>query len=239
MRKLQTLFFFDMIFTMLKEIKVQLTRSLVRVLPSKLLSQHAMKPTGWFGKKIVLSLFETANICLCEFMYDLSDLTHDSVVMDMGFGPGQLFPILENRVEKIVGVDFSRDVVNEATKRYKKMIASGKLELVEASVESLPFDDNTFDVIFTANTIYFYPNPLENVKELLRVIKPNGKLILGLGVKEQLENLGLDEDVFTLYTIEESIELLEKAGFTSVEQHLRSEANRDSYCVVGQKVKTK
>ncbi len=45
------------------------------------------------------------------------------------------------------------------------------MDLVEASVEKLPFADNAFDKIITVESFYFWPDPAENLKEVYRVLK--------------------------------------------------------------------
>ena len=52
------------------------------------------------------------------------------------------------------------------------------MDLVEASVEKLPFADNAFDKIITVESFYFWPDPAENLKEVYRVLKEQGTFLL-------------------------------------------------------------
>jgi len=49
---------------------------------------------------------------------------------------------------------------------------------VEGSLLELPFDDNTFDFVISSDVIEHTPDPLAAVKELIRVLKPGGKICI-------------------------------------------------------------
>lgn len=60
---------------------------------------------------------------------------------------------------------------------------------VVGSVDKLPFEDNTFDVCICVGTVINYCNPKKSIKELSRVLKPNGKLILEFENSHSIEFL--------------------------------------------------
>ena len=63
-------------------------------------------------------------------------------------------------------------------KTNRKDIADGKMEIVEASVEELPFSDSSFDKIVTVESFYFWPDPEENLKEVYRVLAEDRTFLL-------------------------------------------------------------
>ncbi len=77
------------------------------------------------------------------------------------------------------GVDYSDVSVALSRQTNAADVASGKLEVLEASVEALPFGADTFHKIVTVESFYFWPNPLENLKEVRRVLRPGGGLPAG------------------------------------------------------------
>jgi ubiquinone/menaquinone biosynthesis C-methylase UbiE len=78
----------------------------------------------------------------------------------------------------------------------------------------MSYDDTAFDKICTANTIYFWPDIGSTLKEILRILKQGGKLIIGFADKAQLEKKSLSVDVFKFYSKDEVKNLLINAGFS-------------------------
>ena len=92
-----------------------------------------------------------------------------------------VYSSFQNEVKfSISGVDFSQAMVEQAKQKFKPEIESGKVSLEVADVRELQFDDNTFDKICTVNTIYFWNEPLLSLQEIKRVLKNDGKLVVGI-----------------------------------------------------------
>ena len=112
------------------------------------------------------------------------------------------------------------------------------MKVLEGSVESLPFADDSFDKITTVESFYFWPAPQENLKEVRRVLKPGGIFLL---VADTYNKDGLDpktlENIYRFHlftpTREEFQELFEKAGFEDIQIHIKE--GTDWICVEGKK----
>ena len=123
-------------------------------------------------------------------------------------------------------------------KRMGEKITTGKMKVLEGSVEALPFADDGFDKIITVESFYFWPDPQENLKEVRRVLKEGGTFLL---VADTYNKEGLDpktlENIcrFHLFTptAEEFRKLFEKAGFTDIQIHVKE--GTDWICVEGKK----
>jgi len=208
---------------------------LMKCLSGKFIASQARKPTGWVGKFLMTAAFDQGNARLNDFIFENLKLTPTDQVLEIGFGSGQLFrKILKVVTEmKVFGVDFSNDMVTRLQKHLKGL---KNFELKQGEVSALPYVENTFDKICSANTLYFWPKPLEDAKQILRVLKPGGVLLLGFRVRAQMEKIPFIQHGFTIYSPEEVQKLLLEAGFKSVEILSRQEAaGFDSYIAVAKK----
>jgi ubiquinone/menaquinone biosynthesis C-methylase UbiE len=104
----------------------------------------------------------------------------DSVVLDIGCGGGAAVKLLAARVSKgrVWGIDHSWDMVNLARQVNKRLIESGQVVVDHGSVSDLPYADEMFDVVTAFETIEFWPNLSGDLKEVKRVLKPGGQLLV-------------------------------------------------------------
>jgi len=97
------------------------------------------------------------------------------IILDAGAGTGNLAVLIENKLAKVVALDFSK----EALEIYKSKNPSAIICLHDLT-NPLPFEDNCFDKIVSNNVIYNIPREkrLKVILELKRVLKPNGLIII-------------------------------------------------------------
>lgn len=96
----------------------------------------------------------------------------DKLLLDAGCGTGLFTKKALEREANVTSIDIAPKLV-ELTK--KKNPATNA---IEASVLKLPFDDNTFDYVISSDVIEHTPNPYNATKELIRVLKPGGKICI-------------------------------------------------------------
>jgi ubiquinone/menaquinone biosynthesis C-methylase UbiE len=119
-------------------------------------------------------------------------------VLEIGFGPGIGIEVAARLASqgRVFGVDISDVMLRMATRRNRDAIRAGRVELSLASVSELPFEDETFDVVFSTNSVQFWPDLSRDLKEVHRVVRRNGRLALGVQLPPwilptaQLEDLG-------------------------------------------------
>lgn len=208
-----------------------------KIVPMNYMSDQFRKPSGLFGKFIISSFFKMGNISLNKFMMQVVPPSAGDKVLDIGFGVGLMFEELINKVEKgeVHGIDFSKDMVRKCKNTFSKYINKKQLTLHEASIANIPYEDEYFNIIYTCNTLYFWQNPLSDAQEILRVIKPGGKLVVGFRSDVEFENIDVDRNIFTLYSKEELNKLLIQAGFSTVDIRTNEEPGMNSYAAIATK----
>jgi ubiquinone/menaquinone biosynthesis C-methylase UbiE len=80
---------------------------------------------------------------------------------------------------RVVGVDYSEAMVEQASVRNADAISSGRVELRRGSVGSLPFDNDTFDKALAINSMQVWPDIAAGPRETWRVVKPGGRVVFG------------------------------------------------------------
>ncbi|BAZ47218.1 hypothetical protein NIES4102_42640 (plasmid) [Chondrocystis sp. NIES-4102] len=144
-----------------------------------------------------------------EFTYsviDLLDIQPNDRVLEIGFGSGMGIQRLAKLASTgyIAGIDYSKEMVEQATAMNLKKVEAGLVDLRQGSVESLPFEDNTFNKALAVNSMQVWSDAAKALQEIRRVQKKvEGKIALG----------------FTPYSGQSShglIEILTTAGFTEV-----------------------
>ena len=94
--------------------------------------------------------------------------------LDAGCGGGRYTVALKKiGFKEVVGVDISEIGINDARKRIEKNKIEG-VSFVVGSVLGLPFKDNDFDFVFSNGVLHHTSSISDGIKEMVRVLKPNG-----------------------------------------------------------------
>ena len=97
-------------------------------------------------------------------------------ILEVSFGSGYLMTQYASTDYDIYGIDYNRKMITiTMDKLNKKNI---KAELLHANVEKLPFPDNTFDTVINTMAFTGYPDGEKELRELYRVLKNDGRLLL-------------------------------------------------------------
>lgn len=129
------------------------------------------KQASQFSKNHILSNEKQLN-----FIVNMSCIQEEEWVLDMGCGTGLLTRAIEQKTKRVVGLDLTRQMLEEAQLQSRKQGKS--ILFLQGDGHQLPFLDGQFDCIMTRLTVHHFPQPLKILKELVRVLKPNGRLII-------------------------------------------------------------
>lgn len=193
-------------------------------LSPKELAGHLRQPKGETGIQIGLQM-NKSNKHICLNSYQVLNPQNGNHILEIGMGNGffvnKLISLAKNL--KYTGVDFSATMVKEANFLNKKLIEKESVFFEEATIEKLPFKDNSFDSITTTNTLYFWPHPVNNVEELRRVLKPNGKLLIAYRSKSCMDQIELAKHGFEKYENHDVENLLYRVGFKDISTQIIKE----------------
>ena len=117
-----------------------------------------------------------------------------------------------------IGIDISPKMLARAAEKAKAY--GGLIELREMDVCALDYPDDTFDTIATICTFCSVPKPIAGLRELHRVTKPGGQILMFEHVRSHIGPLGLMQDLMTPLTRRAGPDLnrdtvgnVQKAGF--------------------------
>ncbi len=192
------------------------------------LVENAEKPDGFWGKLMIRSMnkghSELTDWALCHVNIKSGDY-----VLDVGCGGGKTVGKLSNMVGngKVYGIDYSDLCIKKAEKLNHKNVLCGKVKLQKATVSALPFDSEKFDLVTAVETYYFWPDKLNDLREIWRVLKPGGRIMLVFEMlkdKNDPEKWSKVEERLNIEAVsrEDIDAMLERAGFLSIRTYVKS-----------------
>lgn len=203
---------------------------------SHTIAMQLRQPSGWLGALIgVLLRINRDGIAWTIRLLEIQPTDH---VLEIGFGTGYGIQQAAAQASQglVAGVDCSEAMVRQARRRNAAALAAGRVELRQGEASALPYPANSFDRVFAANVVYFWPDPMTCLKELRRVMKPGGRLALYVVAKEDLAEMRVTQTgVYRLYTGEELVRLLTKAEFREARFETRVERFRTGVCALAEK----
>ena len=96
-------------------------------------------------------------------------------VLEIGVGAGANLPFYGPQTRELIGVELSSRLVSMTRKAAER--SHRPIELVEASAENIPLDSRSVDTVVMTWTLCSIPNPLTALREMRRVLKPDGRLL--------------------------------------------------------------
>lgn len=126
---------------------------------------------------------------LLRFKFDLvRNIAPGAAVLDVGCGNGLHAMEIAKNAREVYGVDFSDAFIAFAENAAKERDISN-VRFYCDNARSLPFEPDTFDVVYCFAALYHMPAPLGVVSELARVMKPGGKCVLEFGNLNSLNSI--------------------------------------------------
>lgn len=208
-----------------------LMRALTRIVSGNpgLMAQYR-RPTGHPGR-LIARLMNKDHAQLTLWGIRMVKIASDHVILDVGCGGGKTVNLLAQRATrgKVFGIDYSTDMVEYSKKVNKKLIAQDRVQIAEESVEKMSFPNDIFDLVTAVETYYFWPNFKEAIKEMKRVLKPGGKLLLVNelvqdGIHDVEYEKMIRETHVHLIPLEEIQNTMRALGFSDIQVSVKNES---------------
>lgn len=189
------------------------------------LLNQVRKPNGKLGRVIATGM-NKGHAKLAKWGFSNFLIEPNYIILDIGCGGGGNIKRFAEIITdgKVYGIDYSETAIYISTKITKKYIEKGIVEIYQGSVSSLPFKDNYFNLISGFEAYYFWPDLIRDLKEIYRVLKPNGYLILvneGYICNNEKKRKKAEKwsklGNFLIHTPDEYREFLKEAGFSNIQ----------------------
>lgn len=202
---------------------------------------NARMPVGELGQQILDRMNESHEM-MAQWGVTHLDIKKDSKILDIGCGGGrniQRFSQLISDEGRVVGIDYSEVSVEKSFELNKEAIERGIVNVLHGSVSEMPFYDGTFDIVTGFETIYFWPDLINDLREVNRVLKKGGivffcnEAVYREGEMEKYDELVelLDMKIYPEEVLKESLEI---AGFGDFKSYVNDENNW--ICITARKV---
>jgi ubiquinone/menaquinone biosynthesis C-methylase UbiE len=137
------------------------------------------RPQGILGR-LGGFIMARMNVDAGKWACGLLEVQPTDSVLEVGFGPGVIIQHLSTLVPAghVTGIDPSLEMVAQARARNVSAIETGRVDLRHGCIESLPFDDESFDKALAINSMQVWPDALAGLRKMRRVMKPGGRIAL-------------------------------------------------------------
>ena len=141
--------------------------------------ENTRKPIG-FGGKIMVAMMNVGHSAVARWGLQFLNTAPDAKVLDCGCGGGaNIRRLLKKCPQGIVkGIDYSPVSVEKSKKVNEAAIAEGRCAVLQGSVADMIFADDWFDAVTAFETVYFWPDLPQCFREVYRVLKPGGKVVI-------------------------------------------------------------
>ena len=198
--------------------------------------QNAPNPKGCWGRK-TLKMMNKRHDGLTDWGISFLSVGKNGKMLDIGCGGGRTVKKLSKKTTDTVwGVDISSAAIEESFRLNKAAIRKDKVVICKADVVNLPFDDETFDIVTAVETVYFWKNPDQSFREIFRVMKSGGQLMILTESRSDADHPEKWDDIkkaidMRIPSADSLATALVNAGFIDITAHIRG----DDLCVIAKK----
>ncbi|OGU57184.1 MAG: methyltransferase type 11 [Ignavibacteria bacterium RIFOXYB2_FULL_35_12] len=112
-------------------------------------------------------------------------------VLEVGVGTGKNIEYYPNDID-LTAIDFSEGMLSKAIKKYKR---KPNVKFIQMDIQATDFETDTFDTVIASYVFCSVPDPVTGLKEIKRICKNDGKIILLEHVRSDNKLIGLSMDL--------------------------------------------
>lgn len=191
-------------------------------------------PRGPLGRLVAARLNRRNRVAITAAVDALGDV-EAATAADIGFGGGVGLETLLQRVGAdgcVHGVEVSTSMLARANRTFAHDLNERRLLLHRGSISQLPLADASLDAAITTNTLYFVPDLTAALGELARVLKPSGRVVVGIGDPEQMANDPVCAHGFRLRPVSDVVAGMAHAGLVVEEDRRVGERDAGPHLLI-------
>jgi len=202
---------------------------------------QCQRPAGLLGRFVLWNM-NSRHSKVTDWGLSHISIDKRDTILDAGCGGGRTVNKLAAIASqgKVYGVDFSAESAAFASRINKQWIDTDRVEIREASVSQLPFSADVFNVVTAVETHFWWPDLASDMREVLRVLKPGGVLMIiaevykgANTVTARLAEKYVLVSGMKLLTANEHRELFANAGYSDIK--IIEEPRKGWICGIGKK----
>ncbi|MFP3089681.1 class I SAM-dependent methyltransferase [Treponema sp. TIM-1] len=141
--------------------------------------QNARRPQGFCGR-IFVTTMNLAHTGISRWGLKHLEIRPGDHILDIGCGGGRNVARMLKRASqgRVCGLDYSEVCVEKTKRLNRRAVREGRAEIRLGSVSENPWPDNSFDLVTAFETVYFWPDFANDLREVLRVLKPGGAFFI-------------------------------------------------------------
>jgi len=181
-------------------------------------------PTGEKGIEMANMMNET-NINMTRHSVKNLQIESGNTILELGHGNAGHVDFIFEQAENIkyYGLEMSELMFQEARRTNRNYVSQKQAFFSLYDGNTIPFEDNIFNKIFTVNTIYFWQEPEKLLLEIYRVLQPKGILCITFAEESFMKQLPFTQFEFELYNTEKAEKLIEKTSFKIINKEKLTE----------------
>lgn len=195
------------------------------------LVENAAHPNGFWGKMMIKSMNKNHSQ-LTDWALDHIKINKTDIILDVGCGGGRTVDKLCSFVGngKVFGIDYSELCVKKSEKFNRKNILCNKAKIIQSTVSELPFEDEKFNYVIAVETFYFWPDKINDLREIYRTLKHGGKILLVFEMVKKPEEPEKWEKIekrlgINAVSKEEITDFLLRSGYQDIRSYVNSSKN--------------
>lgn len=173
-------------------------------------------PRGFTGR-IMVVFMNMGHQSIYKNVAKLLELHPEDDLLEVACGNGYFLKKYASHVHSVACLDLSELMVKMATNKHRERIKARTAEFVQGEASQLPWEDKKFSVDTTMGSFLAFPKPLESLKEMYRVMRPGGRVVVsiewnaedGLDHTKKVKELGM-----WLWTGDDVRAMMKEAGFS-------------------------